>query len=167
MSGVATAVKKKMMVSADQFEDAEEEAEDFLGAAVKKEADEPEAPASKVKVEETSSGTEAEEEAPPPAEEVPVKTEDVVVKEMVEAEPVRPRSVSSASPKSETNPLDALALACVAKDQLKVNEPKPKGQPQPPADALRVKADDISCTDGESTNPSYGSVVERERRTDG
>ena len=162
MSEVAPATKKKMVVSADQFEDAEEETEDFLGKAGAA-VEEAEVKAD-VKAEEpalvslASSKVEANKEDPiassPTAGETPKKAEEVVKVSL----PPSP-AASSASPKSGTNPLDALASACIAKEQLKVVP-----QPKTPKEGSKVRAEEISCTDGKLSGtqcygPFYGLLT--------
>jgi hypothetical protein len=155
MSGVGSGIKKKMVVSADQFEDAEEdETEDFLGAAAPP-ANKPKEPPAAVAGPNLGPShvpfalkiAERVEKASPSPGRSPGRSEQSFIKEEVDPDRYRGGSTSPALPRTLTNPLDALASACVAKeqsDQLKVKMAEPK----PPKEGTKVRAEDISCTDG-------------------
>lgn len=169
MSAVISGTKKKMAVSADQFEDADEETEDFTpekptppksdapakeaSPTVKREPEDPDSSASDEK---------KEPDAPPPKEEEAEETKGKT-EELSETEE-HPASTSPTPNKGSDSPLDALALACVAAEQPKKKKKLP--DPKPPKQGTRARAEEISCTDvlcgrGGQSNHHPGNIFFR------
>lgn len=168
MSAVIAGTKKKMAVSADQFEDADEETEDFTSEEpIPPKGGKSDAPAKEasptVKREEVEPDAGASDEkypdSPPPEENEEEETK-TTAEEPSEAEE-QPVSESPTPNKGSDSPLDALALACVAAEQPKKKKKLP--DPKPPKQGTKARAEEISCTDGKSSSccALFGGSVTR------